>query len=158
MKIQLCSCVVNFARDVTWCPLLYCSLYQQYQRGGRASRGIKALRMESLHFRNWRKHTWDRVLNSSAPLVVIGDKKQYGKIGYHAIAVRDGYLLDPDREDVLTLNKESLAATFYSQIFKIYLLIKVSSRKIKRLHKRRIGSGHNKNKGRKQKPSRWIFN
>jgi hypothetical protein len=32
------------------------------------------------HYKNWRKHTWDRILNSNAPLVVIGDiKNNMGK-------------------------------------------------------------------------------
>jgi hypothetical protein len=72
--------------------------------------------------KQWRIPVWERILNYPNPLVIVGIPKVEvgnGKVIHHAIATRDGYLLDSNKNSILNLSMESLSDTFID-IIKVY--------------------------------------
>jgi hypothetical protein len=80
----------------------------------------------------WKNNPRRRLLESKAPILTIGEVYPVSKItgeilknrkvGYHAVATKDGWLLDPDMETVVPLTKEILGEIFNGKILKVYLL------------------------------------
>jgi len=69
--------------------------------------------------KRWRKRPFGCILSSRAPLVVIGECHHPEAI--HAVAFRDGWLLDPDATRPERATKECLD-TLFSDVFQIYVL------------------------------------
>jgi hypothetical protein len=79
----------------------------------------------------WRRNPLKRILNSHAPLIVFGEKKLFRKNGKldtrvkpvrHAIAVRNGYIMDPLKKNPLPLTLNNMRKIFNGKIVKVYLL------------------------------------
>ena len=80
----------------------------------------------------WKNNPRRRLIVSKAPILTIGEVypvskitgeiKKNGKVYHHAIATKDGWLMDPDMKEVVPLTKEILGEIFNGRILKVYLL------------------------------------
>jgi hypothetical protein len=83
------------------------------------------LKSKAKRSKRWRKETFKKVSETRAPFVIIGDVVDSdGNLleWRHAVATRDGFMLDPDKREPIVLTKELLEKTFH-RIVKAYLLI-----------------------------------
>jgi hypothetical protein len=76
--------------------------------------------------KNWNENPMDRIENSKEPLVIVADVVgEKGKlIGRHAVATKDGWLMDSLKDEVVPVDRDNLAKYIgdAKKIVKIYLL------------------------------------
>jgi hypothetical protein len=73
--------------------------------------------------KDWARHPFKKVLESKAPLLIIGEVKGCSKWN-HAICTRDGWLHDLDKKHPEPLTQAALYDTFID-ILKVYVLRKL---------------------------------